>query len=102
MSESRFDVPNDAAQDGAGQDQGQSNDDALASVSWLRTLSPTTTSEVALYGRWMRADVRSSPFDTPLAISTHHSRLHRRYTVPGGPDRFLEPVGARTRWEEAS
>jgi outer membrane receptor protein involved in Fe transport len=64
--ESRFDVPNDAAQDEAGQDQRQGNDDALASVSWLRTLAPATTSEVALYGRWMRADVRSSPFDTPL------------------------------------
>jgi TonB dependent receptor len=64
--ESRFDVPNDAAQEEAGQDQRQGNDDALASVSWLRTLAPATTSEVALYGRWMRADVQSSPFDTPL------------------------------------
>ncbi len=64
--QSRFDVPNDPEQDAAGQDQRQGNDDALASVSWLRTLAPTTSSEVALYGRWMRADVNSSPFDTPL------------------------------------
>jgi outer membrane receptor protein involved in Fe transport len=66
FGESRFDVPNDPAQDAAGQDQRQGNDDVLASLSWLRTLNPATTAEVALYGRWMRADVHSSPFDTPL------------------------------------
>ncbi len=64
--ESRFDVPNDPVQDEAGQDQRQGNDDALASVTWLRTLAPATMSELRLYGWWMRADVRSRPFDTPL------------------------------------
>jgi hypothetical protein len=74
--ESRFDVPNDEGQDAAGQDQRQGNDDLLASASWRRTLATATTSEVALYGRWMRADVQSSPFDTPLMTDAER-RLSR-------------------------
>ena len=64
--QSRFDVPNDAEQDQAGQDQRQGNDDAHVSASWLRALTTATSTEVALYGRWTGADLWGSAFDTPL------------------------------------
>ena len=64
--EARFDVPNNEEQDQAGQDQRQANDDAHASLSWLRAASGDMAFQAALYGRWARADLSMSPFDTPV------------------------------------
>jgi outer membrane receptor protein involved in Fe transport len=75
--EARFDVPNDEEQNEAGQDQRQRNDDGQASLSWLRAASADTTFQVALYGRWTRADLSSSLFDTPLQTDAAR-RLDRR------------------------
>ena len=66
-------MPNTAEQEEAGQDQRQGSDDAHASVSWLRALTPATATEVALYGRWTQADLWGSAFDTPLRTDAARS-----------------------------
>lgn len=74
-------MPNDEEQDEAGQDQRQRNDDGHASLSWLRTASADTTFQLAFFGRWARAGLSSSPFDTPLQTDAAR-RLDRTACSP--------------------
>lgn len=63
---SSFDVPNDEAQERAGQDQRQDIDHSFGTATWQRGWSRSLVSQLSLFGRFTRARLLGSPFDTPL------------------------------------
>lgn len=70
---SEFDIPNDQEQQEAGQDQTQRLKHWLPQVSWQRSWSPRTISQLALVGSWTTADLRPSPADVPLTTTAPRS-----------------------------
>lgn len=72
LGDSRFDVPNTAAQDTAGQDQRQHVQQAFANLAWQRIWNGHTASQVSGYVRRSGAELVSSARDTPL--SAHADR----------------------------
>jgi outer membrane receptor protein involved in Fe transport len=76
---SRYEVPNTAEQEAAGQDQRQRLRQYWQTASWQRTWSSTIVSQVAGYARQTTGVLRGSPFDTP--IQTDADRSLRRVGV---------------------
>jgi outer membrane receptor protein involved in Fe transport len=70
-------VPNRVAQELAGQRQRQELRDNSESISWQRTWSPKTVSNIAIFHRYCEARLGGSAFDTPLfaAQDRSHARL---------------------------
>jgi TonB dependent receptor/Carboxypeptidase regulatory-like domain/TonB-dependent Receptor Plug Domain len=70
-------VPNRLDQELAGQRQRQELRDNSESVSWQRTWSPKTVSNIAVFHRFHEARLLGSAFDTPLfaAQDRRHARL---------------------------
>ncbi len=62
----RFDVPSNANQAAAGQDQRQRLGQGFFNTAWQRTWSPVTVTQAAAYHRRTTARLEGSPFDTPL------------------------------------
>jgi hypothetical protein len=75
---SRFDVPNLASQQLAGQDQVQQIRDIAIYPSWMRVFDARWSLNVAPYYRSSVAELFSSPFDTPL-----HASQDRHLTTAG-------------------
>ncbi len=69
----RFDVPNTADQEAAGQAARQRLGQAAATVSWQRGWSSGTVSQVAGYARRGRAQLDPSGADTPLTAEADRS-----------------------------
>ena len=61
-----YDVPNDAAQEAAGQDQRQRTTQLLAAGTWQRVLSPRTVWQASAYRRQGAATLYASAEDTPV------------------------------------
>ena len=72
----RFDVPNTAGQEDAGQAQRQRLAQGALTVSWQRGWSGSTVSQLAGYARRSRSRLDPSAFDTPLT-ATSDRRLTR-------------------------
>jgi outer membrane receptor protein involved in Fe transport len=72
----RFDVPNTAGQEDAGQAQRQRLAQSALTVSWQRGWSGATVSQLAGYARRSRSRLDPSAFDTPLT-ATSDRRLTR-------------------------
>ena len=72
----RFDVPNTAGQEDAGQAQRQRLAQGALTVSWQRGWSGATVSQLAGYARRSRSRLDPSAFDTPLT-ATSDRRLTR-------------------------
>ena len=70
---SAFDVPNNIAQDEAGQDQRQRIHQGLFNLTWQRTWPPLTVVHTALYHRSTSARLESSSFDTPIAADARRT-----------------------------
>jgi outer membrane receptor protein involved in Fe transport len=70
-------VPNRLDQELAGQRQRQELRDNSESISWQRTWSPKTVSNIAIFHRFHEARLDGSAFDTPLfaAQDRRHARL---------------------------
>jgi outer membrane receptor protein involved in Fe transport len=79
---SRHQVPHGARQEAAGQDERQRLRQDAQSVSWQRFWSDAMVSRLAVYRRRVDADLRPSPADTPLAVSS--DRRHDRLGVLAG------------------
>src|SRR5262249_27055041 len=71
-----FDVPNNLAQQMAGQDQRQHVRHDHESLSWQHTWSSQTLRDVAYYRDFFPSELFSSPYDTPLTANQnrHHVR----------------------------
>lgn len=63
---SDFDVPHGAEQEEAGQDQRQRIRQYWQTVSWQRSWSARTVSQVSAYHRFASSALEGSPWDTPL------------------------------------
>jgi hypothetical protein len=74
---SKFDVPNTVAQQLAGQDQRQQLHGDHQAVSWQHTWSASTLTNFAWFRHAYSAELRGSPFDTPLFADQDrsHSRI---------------------------
>jgi outer membrane receptor for ferrienterochelin and colicin len=64
-----FDVPNNEGQEEERQDQRQRNRQTWQTVSWQRSWSGRTISQIAGYHRSGSAALFGSPFDTPLLVN---------------------------------
>ena len=73
---SHFDVPNNAEQEEAGQDQRQRLSQGSLSLSWQRTWSANVVTQAGFYHRGARSRLDGSPFDTPL--EAHADRTLQR------------------------
>ena len=73
ISRSRFDVPHGIAQEEAGQDQRQTIGQSWQSVSWQRSWTGATVSQVAGYHRSGDSALAGSPQDTPLFTDADRS-----------------------------
>ena len=71
-----YDVPNDEAQDEAGQDQRQKTTQLLAAGTWQRVLSPRTVWQGSAYLRQGTATLYASAEDTP--VTSNARREDRR------------------------
>jgi outer membrane receptor protein involved in Fe transport len=71
----RFDAPNTAEQEVAGQNQRQNVRQGYADVSWQRAWSGRTASQVSGYVRRSGAELDASPQDTPLSATADRSLL---------------------------
>lgn len=76
-----LEVPNDADQQEAGQDQTQRLHNWLPLLSWQRSWSERTVVQLAAAGSWTSTDLRPSPADTP--ISSAGSRSGSRVGLMG-------------------
>jgi hypothetical protein len=74
---SLYDVPNNPAQEEAGQDQRQRTAQMLLSVSWQQVQSDRTVWQVSAYRRRGSSSLFPSAFDTP--ITARAERSDRRY-----------------------
>jgi carboxypeptidase family protein/TonB-dependent receptor-like protein len=74
---SDIEVPNRLAQELAGQHQRQELRDNSETISWQRSWSPSTVSNIAIFHRFHEARLLGSAFDTPLfaAQARRHARL---------------------------
>ncbi len=63
---SSFDVPRNEEQEEAGQDQRQELGRSFGTLSWQRSWSSRTVSQVALFGRFTDGRLLGSPQDVPL------------------------------------
>lgn len=72
----RYDVPHGQVQEDAGQDQRQRLLQDSQSGSWQHFWSDAVVSQVAMYRRQVRSDLRSSPTATPLSAIS--DRRHER------------------------
>ena len=66
VGRARFDVPNNEAQDEAGQDQRQEIGQAFVSATWQRSWSASLVTQAAFYQRHTSTRLDGSPRDTPL------------------------------------
>jgi outer membrane receptor for ferrienterochelin and colicins len=66
-----FDVPNDAAQQEAGQDQRQRLRQSFGTINWRRSWSAATVSQLALFGRRTEGRLLGSAFDIPISAEAH-------------------------------
>ncbi len=72
-AQSSFDVPNDALQAEAGQDQRQKLAQTFATLNWQRAWSAASASQLAIFGRRTSGALSASAFDTPIsAIADRH------------------------------
>jgi outer membrane receptor protein involved in Fe transport len=71
---SSFDVPDNAEQADAGQDQRQKLDQSFVTLNWQRVWSPATVSQVAFFGRFTNGHLTGSPFDTPLFAASDRTQ----------------------------
>ncbi len=93
---SAFDVPHDAAQDEAGQDQQQRVRASWQTVSWQRAWSDRTISHVAGYHRFGTMALDGSANDTPLAVAADRTirRIGALASASHSVGRHLIKVGA--------
>jgi hypothetical protein len=100
MARSRYDVPNNAAQEAAGQLQRQELRQYWETASWQRAWSTSTVSQIAGYARQTSAALLGSPFDTP--VRTDANRSLRRGGVLASVTRqwpgHLLKAGAEYSW----
>ncbi len=78
---SEFEVPNSRDQQEAGQDQHQKLDHGVPMVSWQRSWSEKTVSQLAAVGFWNSNELQPSPNDTPM--STFAERSGNRFGLLG-------------------
>jgi len=92
---SRYEVPHNAEQEEAGQDQRQHLAQQAQSGSWQRFWSDRTVSQLAMHRRAIDATLTSSPYDVPLSPRSERSqeragllasiaRQAGRHTLKGG------------------
>lgn len=97
---SAFGVPHGAAQEAAGQDQRQRLRQSWQSLSWQRSWSTNTVSQVAAYHRAGSSRLLPSPADVPLF--TDADRTLRRAGVLAGVSyqrgRHLFKAGGEASW----
>jgi hypothetical protein len=74
---SEFEVSNSRDQEDAGQDQHQRLDHGVPMISWQRSWSERTVSQLAAVGFWNRNELQPSTHDIPL--STHAQRSGNRF-----------------------
>jgi len=65
---SSFDVPHNEEQEEAGQDQRQELGQSFGTLSWQRSWSSRTVSQVALFGRFTDGQLLGTPSDVPLLV----------------------------------
>jgi outer membrane receptor protein involved in Fe transport len=75
----RYDVPNSASQEEAGQDQRQRTRQLLASGAWQRVLSDRLVWQASAYRRFGSASLFGSPYDQP--VTADGRRDDTRYGV---------------------
>lgn len=100
-----FEVPNDAEQERAGQDQRQRLDDESLTLGWQHVVSSRTVVDTALFHRRYASRLSPSPFDMPLTASSErsHTRTGAVASVTHQQGRHLFKAGldvSRTAPEE--
>jgi outer membrane receptor protein involved in Fe transport len=99
---STFDVPNNAEQDEAGQDQRQRLRQGSITATWQRSWSPSVVTQLAAYHRRTRSRLDGSPADTPL--EAHASRTLNRTGVlfVGATQRGAHLLKSGLEWQRLS
>jgi hypothetical protein len=97
---SRYDVPNSAEQEQAGQDQQQRLRQYWQTASWQRAWSSSIVSQVAGYARQSTASLRGSELDTPLHTDANRSlrRAGVLASVTRDFPRHLVKAGGEVSW----
>jgi outer membrane receptor protein involved in Fe transport len=100
VGRSRFQVPHSAPQAEAGQDQRQRLGQSWQSVSWQRSWSATTVSQISAYHRAGSSDLEGSDRDVP--VFTNGRRTLRRSGLLAGVSwqrgKHLFKAGAEGAW----
>ena len=97
---SLYDVPHNEEQEEEGQDQRQRVRQLMLSGSWQHAASDRTVWQISAYQRGARADLRSSPFDTPIssAGARRNLRSGALWSVTHQRGTHVIKAGAETSW----